>query len=117
GSYAGAASAVTVSLAVAGAQNTLGAGTDTLVAIENLSGSAFNDTLTGDSNANVLMGLGGDDFLVGGGGNDTMAGGSGNDTFQVNDSGDQLVEAANEGNDTALCPGSFLFWPGRSVQA
>jgi Ca2+-binding RTX toxin-like protein len=40
---------VTVSLAVAGAQNTVGAGSDTLTGIENLTGSSFNDVLTGDA--------------------------------------------------------------------
>ena len=40
-SYASAASTVTVSLALAGAQNTAGAGLDTLVSIENLRGSAL----------------------------------------------------------------------------
>jgi serralysin len=43
------ASGVTVSLAVAGAQNTVGAGSDTLTGIENLTGSSFNDVLTGDA--------------------------------------------------------------------
>ena len=38
------------------AQNTLGAGTDTLSGFENLTGSAFNDTLTGSSLANVIDG-------------------------------------------------------------
>jgi Ca2+-binding RTX toxin-like protein len=42
---------VTVSLAVAGAQNTVGAGSDTLIGIENLTGSSFNDVLTGDAGA------------------------------------------------------------------
>ena len=49
-SYASAAAGVTVSLAIQDgvtAQNTLGAGTDTLSGFENLTGSAFNDTLTG----------------------------------------------------------------------
>ena len=41
----------------------VGAGTDTLTNIENLTGSAFNDTLTGDSNANILSGLDGNDIL------------------------------------------------------
>src|SRR6185436_4909885 len=53
-SYASAASAVTVSLAAAGAQNTQGAGSDTLSSIENLTGSGFNDTLTGNASANTL---------------------------------------------------------------
>jgi Ca2+-binding RTX toxin-like protein len=69
-SYASAGSGVTVSLAVAGAQDTVGAGTDTLTDIENLSGSAFADTLTGNSNGNVLTGGGGNDTLNGGGGTD-----------------------------------------------
>ena len=54
-SYADAAAAVTVSLAVQGAvQNTIGAGSDTLSNFENLTGSARNDTLAGDGNANIL---------------------------------------------------------------
>ena len=72
-SYADAAGAVTVSLAVTAAQNTGGAGTDTLSHIENLTGSAFNDVLTGDAGANVISGLAGDDTLDGGGGTDTAS--------------------------------------------
>jgi Ca2+-binding RTX toxin-like protein/V8-like Glu-specific endopeptidase len=59
-SYAHAASGVTVSLALEGsAQNTIGAGTDTLSNFQNLTGSAFNDTLEGDSGNNVLDGSAG----------------------------------------------------------
>ena len=63
-SYATATAAVTVSLAVAAAQNTGGAGTDTLISIENLLGSDFNDTLTASGTAaagvaNLLSGGGG----------------------------------------------------------
>ncbi len=72
-SYARAAAAVTVNLAIAGAQATGGAGSDTLVAIENLLGSAFADRLTGNSGANRLDG---------GAGNDTLAGGAGADVFR-----------------------------------
>ena len=78
--YADAPSGVTVSLAVTGAQNTGGAGTDTLTQIENLTGSGFGDTLTAAAAGSVLQGLGGDDTLVSGGGNDTLGGGTGNDT-------------------------------------
>ena len=46
-SYEHAGAAVAVSLAITAAQNTGGAGTDTLSGFENLTGSAFNDTLTG----------------------------------------------------------------------
>ena len=44
-----AAGGVTVSLSIrATAQDTIGAGSDTLTGIENLTGSAFDDTLAGD---------------------------------------------------------------------
>src|SRR5436190_14289111 len=79
-SYADAGSGVTVSLAIATAQNTDGAGTDTLSSIENLVGSAYADTLTGDSGDNVLVGGSGNDALNGGAGNDTLDGGDGTDT-------------------------------------
>ena len=78
-SYAGSASAVTVSLAVTGAQNTVGAGIDTLISIENLIGSGLNDVLSGDGGANRLEGGAGSDQLTGGLGNDVLIGGSGID--------------------------------------
>lgn len=85
-SYAGATAGVTVSLAAQGAaQNTGGAGSDTLTGFENLTGSSFNDSLSGDSAVNVLMGGAGDDLLNGNAagatqaGLDTLDGGAGND--------------------------------------
>jgi len=54
---------------------------DTFSSIENLIGSRYEDTLTGDDGDNVLSGSGGDDVLVGGGGDDTLLGGTGNDTM------------------------------------
>ena len=72
-SYADAAAGVSVSLARQGAaQNTIGAGTDTLTNFENLNGSAHNDTLAGDGNANILNGLAGNDVITGNGGSDTL---------------------------------------------
>ena len=52
---------------------------DTLISIENVFGSNFNDTLTGTSGANQLHGQDGNDVIKGGGGNDFLDGGSGND--------------------------------------
>ncbi|MDR0277883.1 MAG: type I secretion C-terminal target domain-containing protein, partial [Paucimonas sp.] len=109
-SYASATSGVTVNLALAGQQNTVGAGLDTLVSIENLIGSDYNDTLTGDGNANVLQGGlgndvlnggGGDDLLIGGRGDDTLTGGSGADTFlwQLGDNGHDVVTDFTPGTD------------------
>jgi Ca2+-binding RTX toxin-like protein len=54
---------------------------DTLTGIENVLGSIFNDTLTGDSSANQLDGNDGDDVINGGGGADILVGGNGNDTL------------------------------------
>lgn len=80
-SYQNAAAGITVSLAVAAPQDTVGAGTDTLTGFENLTGSAFDDVLTGSSGANTLMGLDGNDTLNGGAGADILTGGAGADRF------------------------------------
>ena len=53
---------------------------DTLVGIENLTGSQGSDTLIGNAGANVLAGWGGNDTLRGGAGADTLDGGTGTDT-------------------------------------
>jgi Ca2+-binding RTX toxin-like protein len=100
---------------------------DTLISIENLIGSAYDDVLSENSRDNFLFGLdgentlsgnggddnlyGGDDndtldggngwdFLQGGGGADTMLGGHGNDTYCVDDADDVVTEYAGEGIDT-----------------
>jgi Ca2+-binding RTX toxin-like protein len=65
-------------------------GGDLLLNIENLTGSAFNDTLTGDGEANVLSGGAGDDSLSGLAGNDTLLGGDGNDTLAGGAGADSL---------------------------
>jgi serralysin len=77
--YVNANNAVNVDLSIVGGQATGGAGTDTLVGIENLAGSAFNDILTGNSGANILRGANGNDRLYGGSGTDTLDGGGGTD--------------------------------------
>jgi VCBS repeat-containing protein len=99
--YADSAAAVTIDL---GAGSALGgdAAGDTLASIENLIGSTYDDTLTGDAGANVLTGGDGDDILIGGDGNDTLTGGDGNDifTFMADDTGVDTVTDFEE--DDAL---------------
>ncbi|MBL8336692.1 MAG: S8 family serine peptidase, partial [Rhodoferax sp.] len=56
-------------------------GTDLLIGVERLTGSAFNDLLAGDNAAGALTGGAGDDGLYAAGGNDTLVGGAGNDTL------------------------------------
>ena len=48
-------------------------GTDSLSNIENIKGSDFNDTLTGNAQDNFIMGGGGVDVMAGGGGYDYLA--------------------------------------------
>lgn len=71
--YSRAGSAITLSLALTSAQNTGGAGTDTITAFENILGSAYNDNLTGSSAANLIEGGAGDDYMDGGTGTDTLS--------------------------------------------
>lgn len=62
-SYTSATSGVNVSLSIVGPQNTGGSGVDTLISIENITGSKFNDTLQGNSGNNILDGGLGIDFV------------------------------------------------------
>ena len=115
-SYASAAVGVNVDLGLAGAQNTVGAGTDTLIGIEKLVGSGFNDVLRGDGADNALTGGNGDDDLFGNGGNDTltggaghdrMYGGTGDDTYFVSDGTDLASESAGEGHDQVIASTNY----------
>jgi|GEM_PF-4017369 len=85
-----------------------GIGNITLMHIQNLTGSAFGDTLVGDDNANVLTGGAGNDTLTGGKGNDTLDGGANIDTAVY--SGNFIeytlaVNPAGNGTVTDLTPG------------
>ena len=74
--------------------------------VENVTGTAFSDSIAGEGSANILDGgagddtldgRSGDDTLTGGGGNDTMIGGLGNDTLTGGDGNDTL--SGGLGND------------------
>lgn len=79
--YADAIARVTVSLATTSAQNTGGAGRDTISGFENLVGSGYGDLLTGSSGNNVIRGGAGADRITGGDGTDYLYGDAGPDTF------------------------------------
>jgi len=108
--YAHATAAVKVDLALQGAaQNTLGAGTDTLFNFENITGSPFNDTLTGNTGPNAISGNDGNDLLVGAqgadtlfgnGGADVLFGGQNNDILYGNAGADSFVFDTGFGRDT-----------------
>lgn len=90
--YSLANTGIAVSLAINTVQ-AIGAnqGSDTLISIENLIGSYYNDTLTGSAGANKLSGSAGIDTLNGGGGNDTLNGGSESDTLTGGGGNDYFV--------------------------
>jgi Ca2+-binding RTX toxin-like protein len=101
-SYELASSGVSVSTGDTDPQDTGGAGVDTLIDIQNLIGSNFDDHLTGDYEANVISGGLGNDVLIGGLGNDTLTGGGDSDTFKwlAGDMGHDLVTDFSIGADT-----------------
>jgi serralysin len=72
---------------------------DTLISIENVFGSNFNDTLTGTSGANQLHGQDGNDVIKGGGGDDFLDGGSGNDILVSDILGHSTLDGG-AGDDT-----------------
>lgn len=111
----------TVDLNLQGVAQDTGHGMDVLTGIENVSGTAYADTLTGDSNDNWVWGEGGDDVLSGGAGNDlvetdignsVMDGGSGVDTagFQGMDgfTSGVSVSLALQGSAQTVAAGSSM---------
>lgn len=69
-------------------------------------GNELDNVITGNEADNNLWGMAGNDTLIGGGGNDalfgdvgqdTMIGGAGDDYYEIDDTGDVIVENANEG--------------------
>jgi len=96
-SYASAARGVTLDLRGILAMTGEAVG-DVLIAIENLAGSAHNDTLFGNWLDNVLTGRSGNDTLDGFSGNDRLFGNLGNDLLRGGNGNDILNGDA--GNDT-----------------
>ena len=85
--YANSNGGVTVDLGAGTASGNHAQG-DTLVNIEDVFGSRFDDMLTGDAGDNVLTGFNGNDTLTGGDGVNTLLGGNGDDTFIAGEGAD-----------------------------
>lgn len=95
---------------------------DVLVSIESIGGSAYNDSLTGNSGANYLRGSLGDDVLDGNGGvGDILHGEQGNDTYvftsgkvAMNEStgADRIVFSSVWRPDEVIVNGNFISFEG-----
>jgi Ca2+-binding RTX toxin-like protein len=118
-SYVHAKAAVTVVLG-GGTQDTHGAGIDTLLNIENVTGSDFADSLTGGGSANALGGGLGNDTLTGGLGADQFVFDNASSTDTITDftAGadtivlDSTVFLPDEDSDGVLLPNEVLIGPG-----
>ncbi len=100
-SYHNAKAGVTVDLSNTAVQDTVGAGHDQLINIQNLLGSDYADHLTGNSLNNVINGGLGNDVINGGAGNDTIIGGLGDNTLTGGAGADTFqYMAGNTGHDT-----------------
>lgn len=122
-SYEDAGAGIDLSLAITGAQNTNGSGSDRVTNVENVTGSNFDDNFQGNDAANTILGGGstdnidGDtyalsgsgDLLDGGAGDDNIYGRGGNDTLRGGDGADWLEGQA--GNDALTGGGGAdQFW-------
>ena len=105
--YDSAPSSVVINLSTGIASG--GDGYDTLIKIEGVTGSNYDDTLIGGKNDNQLLGgvgndlidgVDGDDYLWGGKGDDILLGGKGNDIYSLDDVDDQVIENNKAGTDT-----------------
>ena len=101
-SYAGAGAGVSVSLVAGGTGVSDDATGDVFDSIENLAGSAHDDTLAGDANGNLLTGGGGNDTLLGSGGADTLSGEAGDDLLIGGTGADSMAGGADGPNGDTL---------------
>ena len=78
--YSDAAGSIDVNLGLNTAADDGDGSVDTLIDIENVAGSAFDDLITGDAGANLLQGADGNDTFNASLGDDTLEGGDDTDT-------------------------------------
>jgi len=79
---------------------------DTLIDIERIDGSAFNDIIYGDDGDNLLRGQAGDDLLVGGDGDDIIRGNAGDDVMEGG-AGDDDINGGGGTSDSVIFIGNY----------
>ncbi len=96
-SWISGATGVRLDLRLTAAQNTGGAGIDTVSNVENLIGSVRNDVFYGSDLANTLDGGAGNDWLEGNGGDDVLNGHTGNDLL-IGGAGNDILDGGMTGD-------------------
>jgi Ca2+-binding RTX toxin-like protein len=71
---------------------------------------------TGNALDNTIQGNDADNVLDGGAGADSLVGYGGNDTYWVDNTGDVVIEAANEGTDRLIASVSYVLAAGQSIE-
>ena len=94
-SYADSTSAVTINLLTNVNSGGSAAG-DSLINIENIIGSSFNDIITGSDSSNSINGGAGNDTITGGRGADVINGEEGNDNIKGGTGNDWLIGGLGE---------------------
>jgi hypothetical protein len=116
--FSGATQGIRANLATGTAT---GQGSDTLVSIENLTGTGYRDVFKGNDGANrlsggagadVLSGGKGADQLLGGDGGDTLFGASGADTLSGGSGTDACLEGTGAGTKSTCEARAFGDWGG-----
>ncbi|NES00293.1 MAG: hypothetical protein F6J86_42005, partial [Symploca sp. SIO1B1] len=82
---------------------------ETLINIERLVGTAFDDQLIGDAGNNDLHGIDGNDILIGGDGNDRLFGGTGVDYFDGGEGNDIVYFEENSAVTADLSQGRATY--------
>ena len=108
-SYDDSTAAITADLRFSGRDVGGNQGIDRFFSIENLTGSSFNDRLSGNSGNNTLNGGDGNDILRGQNGTDRLDGGAGDDNLRSGSGDDTLIGGAGEDFLAALSGDDRLF--------
>ncbi|MEX0144227.1 hypothetical protein MRBLMS1_005144 [Massilia sp. LMS1-1-1.1] len=98
--YAGSKAGATASIVSINESHAARPGSDVLVNISSVTGSGYDDVLSGNELANTLAGGLGNDTLQGGKGSDVLTGGLGDDTyvFVRGDGADVITESSADAN-------------------